>query len=231
MKSWIFSIISFFQFVTFAQEPKPEFLKEEYNRTFYERFAKKKKIPQAIRPQALIALAYFPELENTRITFKFKKRKTPLTSRPKISSVLLPKGIRSYIITISTESTSSLAPILFSALPYNAQIGVLGHEIAHIAAYETMSTIQLIGLGFKISNTKFADGFEFNTDKRSIAHGLGHQLLEWSIFVRKALDIKQWKGAMRDISEGNEPEAGQRYMNPGTIKKYMGLYDIYNTSN
>lgn len=219
-------------FITFtlwanAQAPQTVFTFEEYDAVYYEQFGNNKRIPDKIRPQVLTALSFYPELKNTRIVFRLKKRKTPLTSRPRISSAFLPKGIRSYVITLSTETESFLAPILFSELPYNAQIGVLGHEIAHIAEYKTKTSFQLIGLGFKIGNPQFEDRFEFNTDKRAIEHGLGHQLLDWSRFVRTALNIVEWKGASINLDEGNKPEAQERYMNPETIQNYIAQYSIY----
>ncbi len=193
----------------------------------YEEFSEKKKFPRDAQPQVLTALSHYPQLKDTRIVFRFRKRKTPLTSRPRISHVFLPKKWRTYVITISTETAQSFAPILFSKLPYNAQIGVLGHEIAHILEYRELSSFQLIGLGFKMGKPDFVDRFEFKTDERTIANGLGHQLLNWSIFVREALGIVEWKGASEELESGNAPEVNQRYMNPATIKKYMAKSPQY----
>ena len=66
------------------------------------------------------------------------------------------------------------------------------------------------------------DAFEYNTDKRSIQHGLGYQLLSWSEEVRSKLNLNQWGGA-------NKPERKrERYMNPETIKKSMQAITEYN---
>lgn len=210
-----------------SQAPKERFSNQEYNSVFYSQFGRKKKVPEEIKKQALIALSYYPELADTRIKFRFRKRRIPLTSRPRILNVFLPKGLRSYIITISTSSTDLLSPILFQKLPYNAQIGVLGHEISHITQYKMMTSFQLIGLGFKISNADFADSFEFETDKRTIEHGLGFQLLEWSEYVREVLNIKQWHGANSKLSTAFAVAEKQRYMDPKTIKSHMNKYSIY----
>jgi len=214
-----------------AQTPVEKFKAATYDAASYEAFAKNKKIPKEIREQALIALSFYPELEDTKIIFRLKKRKTPLTSRPRISNVFRGKKNRTYVITISSETKHYLAPILFSNLPYNAQVGVLGHEIGHIVEYKTKSSLQLIGLSFKLFNSDYVDSFEFNTDKRTVEHGLGYQLLDWSIFVRKALNVVEWKGASVDLSDGNKPEATQRYMNPETIRKHIKLYNIYDLKN
>ncbi|MEM9076999.1 MAG: hypothetical protein AAGC43_08165 [Bacteroidota bacterium] len=213
-----------------AQTPKVEFYPEDFNSSDYKEYEFRKKIPKEIQAQVLTALSYYPQLKYTRIKFRFKKRKTPLTSRPRISHVFLPKNWRTYVITISKETTESFAPILFSRLPYNAQIGVLGHEIAHILDYKSQTSFQLIGLGFKIGKSSFVDRFEFETDERTIAHGLGYQLLDWSIFVRKALGIMEWKGASETLESGNISGTNERYMNPETIKKYIAQNPLYNTN-
>nr|WP_299000316.1 hypothetical protein [uncultured Allomuricauda sp.] len=212
----------------FTQTPKVKFLPKDFRASDYEKYSLKKKFPKEIETQVLTALSFYPQLLDTRIKFRFKKRKTPLTSRPRIMHVFLPKKWRTYVITISSETTESFAPILFSQLPYNAQIGVLGHEIAHILDYRAQTSFQLIGLGFKLGKPSFVDRFEFETDKRAVTQGLGYQLLDWSSFVRKALGIIEWKGATQALETGNVPETNQRYMNPETIKKYMAQNPIYN---
>lgn len=201
----------------FGQHPVKTFRVEEFKSERFEQYASNKKFPREIEPQVLTALSYYPELKDIKIEFRIKKRNTPLTSRPRIFSVFRKKKNRKYIITISSESSDRLVPILFSNLPYNAQIGVLGHELAHIADYNTKNTFQLLGLSFGMLSAKYVDKFEWNTDKRTIEHGLGYQLYAWSSYVRKALDIKEWHGASQDVDEGNKPSINERYMGPSTI--------------
>ncbi len=210
-----------------TQKPVKKFDSLSYNSKLYVDYATNKKIPESIRPQVLTALSFYPELKEAKIIFRFKKRKTPLTSRPRIFSVFKEKKKRTYVITISSETKRHLAPILFSKLPYNAQVGVLGHEIGHVVEYNEKSSLQIIGLSFKLFNSAFVDSFEFKTDKRTVEHGLGYQLLDWSIFVRKALNITEWKGASKELSVGNKLEVNQRYMNPATIGAYIKNSEVY----
>jgi len=67
------------------------------------------------------------------------------------------------------------------------------------------------------------DKFEYNTDKITIEHGLGFQLLSWSKEVRQKLDLKQWGGSNRPNGRR------ERYMNPETIINHMSLLSIYNS--
>ncbi len=212
---------------TIAQQVVKTFDEQEYNSLEHLEFGAKKEIPKSVEKQVLTALSFYPELKDTKIIFKLRKTKTPLSARPRIFSIFKSKKRRTYIITISTESVDYLNPILFSNLPYNAQVGVIGHELGHIVYYKDRSTFQLLGLGFKILNSKYVDEFEFNTDRSAIEYGLGYQLLDWSAYVRQALNIDKWQGATNNDTESG-PEENERYMNPKTILKYISQYEIYN---
>jgi len=210
-----------------AQVPIEKFDRMNFDAGQYSKFATNKKIPEAIQSQTLRALSFYPELKNARIIFRFRKRRTPLSSRPQLLSTFKKRKNRKYVITISTKSNKKLAPILFLNLPYNAQIGVLGHELGHIAEYDTMRTGQLITLIFKLFSSKYTDKFEFNTDLIGINHGLGYQLYDWSQYIRSALDIREWRGAFDDYTGKQMALTKQRYMNPQTIEKFMESNSIY----
>jgi hypothetical protein len=210
-----------------AQVPIKNFDDKVFDADQYSEFILNKNIPEGIESQALRALSFYPELRNTHIIFRFRKRRTPLSSRPQVLSTFKKKKNRKYVITISTKSNKKLEPILFSNLPYNAQIGVLGHELGHITEYDTMHTGQLINLIFKLFNSQYTDEFEFNTDLIGINHGLGYQLYDWSKYVRSALDIPEWRGADDFYSSNDQEVIKQRYMNPQTIERYILLNTIY----
>ncbi len=205
--------------MAYGQTPQVSFSKDAFQLEPYRSFKANKSYPQEMEQQVLTALAYYPELKDTKIIFRFKKRNTPLTSRPRFFHVFKGKKNRAYVITISTKTKDAFAPILFHNLPYNAQIGVLAHEIGHIVTYKKKSSFQILGIAFKLLNAKFVDRFEYDTDLTAIAHGMGHQLYDWSVYVRKALNIVEWNGI---TNSGQE-----RYMNPTTIQGYMQSSGIY----
>ncbi len=166
-------------------------------------FGQNKILPKGHELQALVALSHYPQLKEVPITFKFKKAKVAHTSQPKPSSLLRARKHRKYEIIISNELKESLHPTMLANMPYNAQIGVLGHELAHTAEYETMSNWELMGLAVKYLFKKFRIRFERATDQRTIDHGLGRQLLEWSKTVHHHL-----------TADGR----GENYMTPEEIK-------------
>lgn len=169
-------------------------------------FGKNKILPEGFELQALIALSHYPELENCTIEFKFVQTKVAHTSQPKLATLLRARKKRTYQILISDSVKPGLENTMLMNLPYNAQIGVLGHELAHTADYEQMSNWQLIVLGIKYSFKKFRIQFERNTDQIAINHGLIYQLLSWSECVHKILE-----------ADGR----GENYMKPHEIKSKL----------
>lgn len=176
----------------------------------------KKKIDSAFLWQTRAALLFYPELKTTKITFKVKKSRSPLSARPRIWSVFQRPRNRNYVIVISSKTLKWLEPILLKNLSFNAQIGVLGHELSHVADFQQRRGIWFIRHAALHSNKKYVDKFENSTDSRCIKHGLGYQLLAWSEEVRRNLKIEQWNGADSPDAIGRE-----RYMSPASIRKQI----------
>lgn len=185
---------------------------------------KNKKIPSQYEEQILIALSYFPELADTRIKFRFKHVNTSFSTRPSILSVFKRNSHRKYIVTISDSSEVILVPLQLKNLPYNAQIGVLGHELTHASDFNTKNSFGLLRVAFGNLSDKFLDRLERKTDSLCIAHGLGYQLLAWSSFIRNTMHTENWTGSV-NIHKG--PMLREKYMNPSTIKKKIALNNLY----
>ena len=115
-------------------------------------------------------------------------------------------------------------PILLKNMDFNSQVGVIGHELSHISDFISKNSFGLMRVGVGNLSQKFLDRFEYRTDSICIAHGLGYQLLSWSIFVRKALHYQNWDGA-DNIDKG--PMVRERYMNPLTIKRRISNLPMY----
>ncbi len=129
---------------------------------------------------SLVALTHYPELINVRISFREKKLHSTMATRPKGIEVLRKKGKREYIVYINTTDNVNV-PI--DQTSFNAQVGVIGHELAHIVDYESKSSIRLIANGLGYLSKGFRLKLEHQTDKSTISHGLGWQLYDWSFYV------------------------------------------------
>ena len=141
-----------------------------------------KKIPKAYSLPVLIALSYYPELIKAKIIFKNSNIKTTLNVRPSGFSVLFNnRNNRKYIIRINSMDKDSL--INLKDVPFNASIGLFGHEFNHIIDYRNSNVFQIIKKLLEYSNNKKKAEYEKQIDYMTINRGLGWQLYDWSYFV------------------------------------------------
>lgn len=173
-----------------------------------------------------MALAHYPELKETRIVFRMKTRVVPLATAPAFFSSFRKKEKRKFKVTISRQSIKLIRPILLKNLSLNAQIGVIGHELAHVSDFSTRSFRRLAGVLTGQLSRKYLDQMEFNTDKRCIEHGLGFQLLAWSSEVRTKLSFLAKKETSHPENKQKEKKR-ERYMSPASIQKVMSELDVY----
>jgi hypothetical protein len=142
-------------------------------------YGRHKKLPAGYELPALVALSYYPELQHKHIKFVIKKHDLPYSSRPRLWSLLVPFVPLRYVIIISTDAGVVREPTLLHHLPFNAQIGALGHELAHTSYYARTRKWQVLKDGLHYSDPVFKEKFEKMTDRIAIQHGLGPQLYAW----------------------------------------------------
>jgi hypothetical protein len=182
------------------------------------RYGQYKKLPKGYEYEAVQALSHFPELAKVPVKFRIKKAVATLKTRPTFLSMFMPRGHRSYVITISNQTITILTPLLFSNLPQNARIGIIGHELSHVVDFSKKSTWQSFKTAIGHLSKKYLDSLEFNTDKICIEHGLGKELETWSSYIRNTMHTTYWRGA----GFANKGDTHfERYMNPNTIEKYI----------
>lgn len=153
-------------------------------------------LPPGYELQALLALQHYPQLAKERIHFVIEPETLPLASRPALWSILLPKRYWRYYIIISNESKLFTEAMLFEKLPFNAQVGILGHELAHTLHYQDKTAWEMLWMGLCYGSTAYRIRFEQATDSTTIAQGLGWQLYDFARFIRSSKHItveeKQW---------------------------------------
>jgi hypothetical protein len=234
-KHFYFFIVLLFLIITVtisAQVPVKHFERSDFSAEdsikLLNTYGRNKELIPEFALQTLIALSYYPELKNTHIKFIFKPAHTPLTTKPDFPDVISTRSKRTFTIIISDSSMWKLQPVLLQHMDFNAQIGVLGHELSHVVDFSQNSLLQLIGSGVNhIFSSRYIDRFEYRTDSICIAHGLGYQLLAWSNFVRKTMKTENWDGA----DNINMPVMNrERYMNPSTIMKRIEKDPLYSKS-
>ena len=179
-------------------------------------FGGDKELPEGYELQALVALSHYPELQGIRIRFVQDDVGIPISSRPRPISTFRSRSNRLYLVVIDTESDRRGA-LLLKNQPFNAQIGILGHELAHTAWYINRSFFGIVSDALCQLSDKCRVQFERDTDRRLIAHGLGWQRYDHSTFVRAGFRSEQVE------SDG----AGGAYMDPPELLAIMNSADMY----
>ena len=104
-------------------------------------------------------------------------------------------------------------------IPFNAQIGIIGHELGHTVSYLDLKFTDFLTLGINYIFKKYRASFEKDTDRRAIMHGLGWQLLDYVNYTRNLPEMEEAQVAWID----------QFYLNNKHIYAFMkktGLYKI-----
>lgn len=202
-------------------------LSNDYFTELKKEFGNKKQYPPQFEKQILIALSFYPELKNTPILFRSRVRHSIAVTRPTWAGVFESLKKRHYVVTISNSTETMLMPILFTQLSFNAQVGLIGHELGHIVQYAEKNTAQLVKYVVNNVSSKYIDRFEYHADSICIAHGLGYQLLEWSSFVRQTMNTENWCGP----DYAHRQKKRERYMNPSTILKQVNKDRQYGVVN
>lgn len=183
-----------------------------------ENFSNKKKIPADFELEILKALSFFPELKNHRIDFVIRKGHAPLSARPTFGGLLRNARKRKYKVFISSGMKGDWDNFTLKSTPYDARVGVLGHELSHVKNFARMSGISLIGLGINHVSKSYMNRFEFRTDSLCIEQGMGEYLLSCAVFARKIFNVPDPEQLDVKGVRGNYSE---RYMSPATIRLYM----------
>ncbi|MBN2485278.1 MAG: hypothetical protein JXB34_04850 [Bacteroidales bacterium] len=124
--------------------------------------------------------SYYPELIGVKIEVRRKKITTMMAARPRRDFLFCSKDKRTYVLLI-TEKFSMNADSIYNQLGPCAIIGVLGHELSHIADYSTKTNAELLFFGIKyVINRR---EIEKQTDLAAIEHGFGPGLVEFTRFI------------------------------------------------
>ena len=188
-------------------------------------FGKKKSMPAEFEKQILAALSYFPELRETKITFTLIKSNSGIIeTRPEWLSVFRNSKQRGYVVFIGDSSAKHSPPFKFRDSPVNGQVGIIGHELTHILYFSRRNTFGLLKTGIAHVSYRYMDNFENKTDSVCIERGLGYQLIDWNIYLRKAF-------GMKDPENGPDPflsdTTRERYMSPERIRQVMEKSSVY----
>jgi hypothetical protein len=172
-------------------------------------FGRNKIIPPGFERVILLALSHYPDLKDIKIEFKFSaKHPVPYGTTPTLGSFFKKPPQRKYKVTLLTQARGPMVKALFRNLPEDAQIGVIGHELAHVAQYNNCSVKGLLRLVVLFPMLRKL--MEQDADRRTIDRGLGVHLYKWATYVRSI------PGYLRQ-----RPQINIYYLTPHEILNYI----------
>ncbi len=145
-----------------------------------------KGLPEGFEAAAAIAYSAFPQLKDVRIDMILTPEGAPMESTIDIWSLFGPKKNRRYQILLNDAGHSYFEPILLRALPFDAQVGILAHELGHIVYYHELDILEFGRWGLNyLRDEDFRVTHERTTDLMPVYHGLGSQIYQYAYFVRR----------------------------------------------
>lgn len=142
-------------------------------------------LPVGFEKAGLIAYSAYPQLRNIKIDMVFRDYGPPMQANFNIWSLLGPAKNRHYIIHLNDARNTPFDAILLRNLPFNAQVGILAHELGHVSYYDQLNTLQIAKWGIKyLISDDFRSTHEKSTDLQPVYHGLGNQIWQYAWYVR-----------------------------------------------
>lgn len=179
-------------------------------------FGTNKELPTGYELQTLLALSHYPELRNTKIKFIVDDVGIPLSSRPYWASMHRSAENRTYLVVIDNQRDGDRDAILLKNQPFNAQTGIIGHELAHTVYYLDRSFFGILSDAVcQLSDCRI--DFERATDRRLVSYGLGWQRYDHSVFIRRS----------RGISIDSIGNSNSAYLGPKELLSLMQSNPAY----
>lgn len=142
-------------------------------------------LPPGFEVAAAIACSAFPELKDVNIEMVLTPGGAPMEATVDVSSLFGSREDRRYKILLNDAKGGFFDPILLRALPFDAQVGVIAHELGHVVYYHKLNLLQFGKWGLKyLRDDEFRAIHERSTDLMPVYYGLGSQIYQYAWFVR-----------------------------------------------
>lgn len=149
-------------------------------------------MPKIISNEIETALAYFPQLAEIPIEFKFKSdiRKSTMQAQPSFLSLWKPRSKRKYFIFISEKFKISGKSFKTIDIPSDIITGWIGHELGHILDYQHRGKFNLIWFGLKyLYFEKHIVEAERTADTFAVQQGMAEYILKTKDFILNHAEI------------------------------------------
>lgn len=157
-------------------------------------FGQNKQIPALIEKNVLKALSFYPELENTTISFIFKTniKTSVMQAQPVPMTLLRRRKNRRYRINISEYFKLINTQIPIQQIPDDVMIGWIGHELGHILDYEGRSNAGMVSFGYRYYfHSSFVKHAEMVADSLAVERGMGNYIVATKRFILDHAELPQ----------------------------------------
>lgn len=161
-----------------------------------------KGLPDGFEIAAAIAYSAFPQLKDVNIDMILTQGGAPMESTVEINTLFGSKSNRQYLILLNDAQNSFFEPILLRSLPFDAQVGILAHELGHIAYYHELNVFEFGRWGLNyLRDDEFRATHERSTDLMPVYYGLGNQIYQYAYFVRYDPSCKSFYQVEKDFMD------------------------------
>lgn len=116
----------------FSQSILTKLPSEVNSDSLIELYGKNKHFIPQFQLQSLIALSFYPELKNTKISFMLADKESVAKTTVTFFSLLNTTN-KHFIIYINSNKRRT--GMLLLDTPFDAQVGAIGHELAHVSNF------------------------------------------------------------------------------------------------
>lgn len=146
-----------------------------------------KGLPAGFEVAAAIAYSAYPQLKDVKIDMILQPKGAPMEASMNAWSLLIPgRNSRQYRILLNDAEGTFFDSILLRSLPFDAQVGILAHELGHVVYYHELNVFKFGKWGLRyLKSDEFRATHELTTDLMPVYHGLGSQIYQYAYFVRR----------------------------------------------
>jgi hypothetical protein len=161
-----------------------------------------KGLPEGFEVAAAIAYSAYPQLKDVKIDMILTQEGAPMESTVDTWTLLGPRNGRRYLILLNDAKDSYFNPILLRSLPFDAQVGILAHELGHVVYYHQLNLLAFGKWGLSyLRDDEFRAIHERTTDLMPVYHGLGSQIYQYAYFVRNDPSCREFYQHGKDFMD------------------------------
>jgi len=146
--------------------------------------------------QISYVLRFYPNMLLENIIINKKPTKHIANTRPTFFSIFKMPGRRSYKITFSEFTNSTMDSVLLNNLDFNAQIGLIANQISLIEDLSTGGFFNFVSFYFKKMSANGNNRLVRISEDKTLEVGLGYQLLSLNEECIEKLKIEKWQSVI-----------------------------------